>query len=58
MTEEVATLVMANNDAHGRQISRDMVRSEQDIFQFGRAIAFVERTFGVPRKELALPVSQ
>ena len=58
MTEEVATLVMANNDAHGRQISRDMIRSKQDIFQFGRAIAFLERTFTVDRDALELPDHQ
>ena len=55
MTEEVAFLVMANNDAHGRQISRDVIRSQQDIFQFGRAIAFVEREFDVQRRSLNLP---
>ena len=55
MTDEVAVLVMQNNDAHGRQISRDRLRSKKDIFQFGRAIAFVERTFGVHRQELGLP---
>ncbi len=55
MTDEVAALVLANNDAHGRQISRDEIRSRQDIFQFGRAIAFVERQFGKARKELQLP---
>ncbi|MEZ4318238.1 MAG: NAD-glutamate dehydrogenase [Myxococcota bacterium] len=55
MTDEVASLVLVNNDAHGRQLSRDQIRSRQDIFQFGRAIAFVERHFSVRRKQLALP---
>ncbi|MCB9677510.1 MAG: NAD-glutamate dehydrogenase [Alphaproteobacteria bacterium] len=55
LTDEVADLVLANNDAHGRQISRDQIRSQQDIFQFGRAIAFVERNFGVRRRQLSLP---
>jgi glutamate dehydrogenase len=55
LTDEVADLVLVNNDAHGRQISRDQIRSQQDIFQFGRAIAFVERVFGQRRKHLSLP---
>jgi glutamate dehydrogenase len=55
MTDEVAGLVLANNDAHGRQISRDEIRSRQDIFQFGRAIAFIERQFGKARETLQLP---
>jgi len=55
MTNEVADLVLADNDAHGRQISRDMLRSRDDIFGFGRAIAFVEREFGRPRHHLQLP---
>ena len=55
MTDEVATLVMNDNDAHGRQLSRDQVRSKQDIFQFGRAIAFIEQTMGQPRSALNLP---
>ena len=55
MTNEVADLVLANNDAHGRQLSRDQIRSQQDIFQFGRSIAFVERAFGQTREALNLP---
>jgi glutamate dehydrogenase len=55
MTDEVAKLVLADNDAHGRQLSRDQIRSRRDIFPFGRAIAFVEREFGVARKHLDLP---
>ena len=55
MTEEVADLVLANNDAHGRQLSRDMIRSREDIFQFARAIRFIERHFGRDRSTLNLP---
>ena len=55
MTDEVADLVLANNDAHGRQISRDEIRSKLDIFQFGRAIAFIERAFNQDRAVLYLP---
>ncbi len=55
LTEEVAGLVLANNDVQGRQISRDVIRSRLDVFPFGRAIAFVERHFGVAREDLHLP---
>lgn len=55
LTEEVATQVLVNNDTQGRQISRDRIRSQQDVFPFARAIAFVERTFGVDRATLGLP---
>jgi len=58
MTDEVAALVLANNDAHGRQISRDEIRSKQDIFQFGRAIAFIERVFDQDREALHLPTNE
>ena len=55
LTDEVADLVLANNDAQGRQISRDCIRSVQDIFPFGRAIAFVEEHYGLDREALRLP---
>jgi glutamate dehydrogenase len=55
MTDEVADLVYANNDAHGRQLSRDVLRSKRDIWQFARAIAFVEREFERDRTLLFLP---
>lgn len=55
LTEEVAAGVLENNNAHGRQISRDQIRSRMDIFQFAHAITFVERTFGVRREQLDLP---
>jgi len=55
MTDEVADLVLANNNAQGRQISRDALRSQRDIFGFGRAIAFIERVFDRPRDHLQLP---
>ncbi len=55
MTDEVAELVLRDNDAQGRQISRDHVRAEEDVFPFGRAIAFVERAFTVSRASLGLP---
>ena len=55
MTEEVAHLVLHNNDAHGRQISRDQIRSQRNIYAFGRAIAYVERVYGRDRSDLGLP---
>ncbi len=55
LTEEVAEAVLANNDTQGRQISRDALRSQVDIFPFARAIAFIEQHFGVSRMRLGLP---
>jgi glutamate dehydrogenase len=55
MTDEVAELVLANNDANGRMLSRDAIRSKKDIFQFGRAIHFIEREFGRSPEDLNLP---
>ncbi len=55
MTDEVADLVLADNAAHGRQLSRDKIRSRQNVFHFARAIAFVERAFGRSRDTLNLP---
>ncbi|MEQ1564233.1 MAG: NAD-glutamate dehydrogenase domain-containing protein [Myxococcota bacterium] len=55
MTDEVAQLVLADNDAHGRQLSRDEIRSRENIFPFGRAIAFIEREFARDRSTLDLP---
>jgi glutamate dehydrogenase len=57
LTDEVALGVLENNNAHGRQLSRDQIRSTQDLYQFEHAIAFVERTFGVRRDDLDLPSS-
>ncbi|MCA9489530.1 MAG: NAD-glutamate dehydrogenase, partial [Myxococcales bacterium] len=58
MTDEVAQLVLADNDAHGRQLSCDEIRSRRNLFQFGRAIAFIEREFGRDRSTLDLPSSE
>jgi len=55
LTDEVRDLVLVNNDAHGRQLSRDHIRTVNDIFPFGRAIEFVERHFRVSREQLILP---
>lgn len=55
ITHEVADLVLANNDAHGRQLSRDQIRSQRDIFYFGRAISFIERQFNRSAASLNLP---
>ena len=55
MTDEVADLVLANNDTNGRMLSRDVIRSKTDLFQFGRAIQFVQREFGRTSESLNLP---
>ncbi len=55
MTDEVASLVLTNNDTQGRQLSRDVVRSQRNIFAFGRVIDFVSKQFKVHRKALFLP---
>ncbi len=58
MTDEVAGLVLDDNDAHGRQLSRDQIRSRENIFSFGRAIAFVEKEFARDRTSLDLPADK
>lgn len=55
MTDEVAKLVLLDNDLQGRQLSRDVIRSEQNVFDFGRAIDFVTRVHGRTRAQLNLP---
>ncbi len=58
MTEEVASLVLANNDIQGRQISRDALRAKADIFPFARAMAFLERQFSRTRESFDLPTDE
>ncbi|MCB9663165.1 MAG: NAD-glutamate dehydrogenase [Alphaproteobacteria bacterium] len=58
LTEDVAALVLADNDTQGRQITRDVIRAQADVFPFARAIAFVERVFGVGREVLRLPTDE
>jgi glutamate dehydrogenase len=58
LTDEVAHLVLGDNDTQGRQLSRDRVRSVQDIFPFGRAIAFIERHFKRSRASFQLPTDE
>jgi glutamate dehydrogenase len=55
LTDEVARLVLVDNDTQGRQISRDRARSTEDIFPYGRAIAFIERYFKRTRESFQLP---
>jgi glutamate dehydrogenase len=55
MTDEVALLVLSDNDAQGKQISLDQIRSQVDLFPFARAIAFIERQFNRSRTTLDLP---
>jgi glutamate dehydrogenase len=58
LTDEVARLVLVDNDTQGRQISRDRMRSSKDIFPFGRAIAFIERHFNRTRASFQLPTDE
>jgi len=55
LTDEVTQLVLTNNDTHGRQLSRDQIRSQQDPFLFDRAIGFVEQHMDQGRERLFLP---
>jgi glutamate dehydrogenase len=55
LTVEVSDLVLHNNDIQGRQLSRDRIRSREDIFPFARAISFIERVWGFDRDDLQLP---
>lgn len=55
MTEEVAQDVLRNNDIHGRQISLDKLRSEQDALWFSSAIQWVCNQSQVTRAFLRLP---
>jgi glutamate dehydrogenase len=57
MTEEVAHLVLANNDRHGRQISRDMMRFKENLSPIFRTISFIERETGVSRSSIGLPTA-
>lgn len=55
LTKSVARAVLDNNDAHGRQISIDRVRSTRDVYRFGRAITWIREQGSPERGFLALP---
>ncbi|GDX80252.1 hypothetical protein LBMAG42_20630 [Deltaproteobacteria bacterium] len=55
MTDEVANMVLANNNANGRLISLDEIRSARDPFPYGRAIDWLCTKGSVTRAFLALP---
>ncbi|MFZ5480067.1 MAG: NAD-glutamate dehydrogenase domain-containing protein [Myxococcota bacterium] len=55
LTDEVAQAVLADNNANGRLISLDVVRSVRDPFPFGRAIDWLCNKGNVSRAFLALP---
>jgi glutamate dehydrogenase len=55
MTVEVADEVLANSDAHGKQLSLDQIRSAQDPLFFSRTIEWVCRKSGTSRSMLTLP---
>ncbi len=55
MTDEVANMVLADNNANGRLISLDVVRSARDPFPYGRAIDWICQRGNVTRRFLILP---
>ena len=55
MTEEVAQMVLHNNDTHGRQLSLDVLRSVDDPMQFSSIIQWVCTKGHVTRSALRLP---
>ena len=55
MTDEVASMVLANNNANGRLISLDEVRSEHNPFAYARAIEWICAKGAVTRQFLVLP---
>lgn len=55
LTDEVAAAVLADNNANGRLISLDVVRSQRDPSPFGRAIDWICNKGNVTRAFLALP---
>ncbi len=55
LTDEVAQSVLDNNNANGRLISLDVVRSQRDPFPFGRAIDWLCNRGNVSRAFLQLP---
>jgi glutamate dehydrogenase len=55
MTDEVAAAVLDDNNANGRMISLDVVRSARDPFPYGRAIDWLCQKGNVTRRFLTLP---
>ena len=58
MTEEVAQMVLHNNNIHGKQLSLDQLRSEQDPMQFSSVIQWICRRGNVTRQDLCLPMDE
>ena len=57
LTRPVTRFVLANNDAHARQISIEQLRSLHDPFRFGRAIGWIQEQGSPNRARLTLPGS-
>lgn len=55
MTDEVAQMVLEDNNQNGRLISLDEVRSVRDPFPYGRAIDWICQKGNVSRSFLVLP---
>ena len=58
MTEEVAQMVLHNNDTHGRQLSLDLLRSKKDPMKFSSIIQWVCSKGNVSRNALRLPTDE
>jgi glutamate dehydrogenase len=54
-TDEVVHFVLANNDAHARQLSLDQVRSALDPMSYSPVVDYATRMSGRARTELQLP---
>ena len=57
LTRSVTRSVLANNDAHARQLSIDRIRSIDDPFSFGRTISWIQEQGSPSRSALTLPGS-
>ncbi|MCB9741085.1 MAG: NAD-glutamate dehydrogenase [Alphaproteobacteria bacterium] len=55
LTDEVADAVLANNDAHARQLSLDQLRSTRDPLAYARTVQWVSQLSGASRTALKLP---
>ena len=58
MTEEVAKVVLHNNDTHGKQLSLDKVRSEIDPLHFSSTIQWICLRGNISRQILNLPTDE
>ncbi|MCB9796888.1 MAG: NAD-glutamate dehydrogenase [Alphaproteobacteria bacterium] len=57
LTDEVADAVLANNDAHARQLSLDQLRSLRDPMAYARTVQWVTQLSGASLAALKLPTA-